>query len=210
MKFPRTFHLPFSECLSSDDKYIEDIAIFKSQEIVVTEKMDGENFSLYHNKVHARSLDSKHHESRSWIKGFHAQFKHSIPNNLQIVGENLFAKHSIYYDKLPSYFLVFSIIQNDKFIYSWDDILHICDILGLAHVPVLYRGYWDDDIIKNCFRTNSFYGAEQEGYVIRLTKQIDVIDWPKEAAKFVRKNHIQSNEHWMQQKIIKNAISQVN
>lgn len=43
--------------------------------------MDGENTSLYRNKLHARSEDSKDHKSRHWIKSFHAQIKYNIPDN---------------------------------------------------------------------------------------------------------------------------------
>src|SRR5216117_3151291 len=114
MKFPRTYHLSFSECLSSDDKYLKDISVFYENQIVVTEKMDGENFSLYRDKLHARSENSKHHESRSWIKQFHSTRKLYIPSNLQIIGENLYAKHSIHYTELPSYYLAFAVIYNDR------------------------------------------------------------------------------------------------
>src|ERR1051326_3640177 len=139
MKFPRTYHLPFSECLSSDDKRIKDTSIFEGREIVVTEKLDGENFSLYHNQLHARSEDSKHHLSRSWIKQFHSRIKYLIPPNVQICGENLFAKHSIFYSNLPNYFLVFAILRDNIFL-SWDETRKICTLLNIPTVPVLYWG----------------------------------------------------------------------
>lgn len=36
--------------------------------VVITEKMDGENTTLYRDGLHARSLDSRHHPSRNWVK----------------------------------------------------------------------------------------------------------------------------------------------
>ena len=58
-KYPRTFHLPWSPGVASDDKVIESLDAFVGREVVVTEKMDGENSSLYSNgHIHARSMDS--------------------------------------------------------------------------------------------------------------------------------------------------------
>lgn len=42
VKFPRTYHLPWSEGRSSDDKVLESLDSFIEQEVVVTVKMDGE------------------------------------------------------------------------------------------------------------------------------------------------------------------------
>lgn len=42
-KYPRTYHLPWSPGVSEDDKTISDISIFRDSEVVVSEKLDGEN-----------------------------------------------------------------------------------------------------------------------------------------------------------------------
>jgi hypothetical protein len=43
IKYPRTPHLPWSESLDDDDFVIEDVDALFENEIVMTEKMDGEN-----------------------------------------------------------------------------------------------------------------------------------------------------------------------
>jgi len=43
VKYPKTFHLPWSLGLRSDDKRLKDLSRFINQEVVVTEKVDGEN-----------------------------------------------------------------------------------------------------------------------------------------------------------------------
>lgn len=66
IKYPRTYHLPFSEGFTSDDKVLENDDIFHNKEVVVTVKMDGENTTIYPTgEYHARSLDSKHKEYHS-------------------------------------------------------------------------------------------------------------------------------------------------
>ena len=77
-KYPRTFHLPFSEGVQSDDKIMKDLSSLEGKEVIVTYKMDGENTTLYRDHMHARSIDSAFHESRSWVKQWWSTWKHAI------------------------------------------------------------------------------------------------------------------------------------
>jgi hypothetical protein len=47
---------------------------------------------------------------------------------------------------------------------------------------------------------------EVEDYVIRIAGEIPYRDYKKYTAKVVRKNHIQTDEHWLTQKIITNEL----
>lgn len=205
-KYPRTFHLPFSEGATSDDKIATDLSVFE-EEIVVTKKMDGENSTLYADYYHARSLDSKHHPSRDWLKTFHATFQHEIPENFRICGENLYAKHSIHYKNLPSYFLVFSIWENDKCL-SWNETVQYCEMLNLKTVPVLFQGKWNQspyNLHKKLLSELDF--SEDEGYVVRKSDSFLYQDFYKNVVKYVRKNHVTTSEHWMTQKIVTNLLT---
>src|SRR5690554_4811700 len=108
-KYPRTRHLPWSPGASHDDLVSREVESFVGQRIIVTEKMDGENTTLYRDHLHARSLDSRHHPSRDWVKALHGRIAHEIPERWRVCGENLYARHSIGYEALPSYFMLFSV-----------------------------------------------------------------------------------------------------
>jgi len=108
-KYPRTTHLPWSEGGSDDDRILRSTEHFRNKIVVVTEKMDGENTTMYSQHIHARSLDSKHHPSRDWVKNFWQQIRFNIPEGYRICGENMYGTHSIHYNNLKSYFLGFSI-----------------------------------------------------------------------------------------------------
>lgn len=71
-KYPRTPHLSFSPGVGEDDLKLNRHKIFANCQVVVTEKLDGENTTLYRNYIHARSLDSRHHPSRAWVKALQA------------------------------------------------------------------------------------------------------------------------------------------
>lgn len=199
IKYPRTYHLPWSEGVTSDDKINKSTNQFVGKRVIVTEKMDGENTSIYKDAIHARSLDGRNHPSRNWVKGFAQSFQYLLDDDVRLCGENLYAKHSIAYEALPSYFLGFSVWNNTTCI-SWDASCELMAKCGVLPVPVLYDGEYDEKLIK------TLYDGIAEGYVIRLADSITRDDFKTSVGKFVRQNHVQTDVHWMQSEVIKNKI----
>lgn len=207
IKYPRTLHLPWSESVTRDDRTMSDPEVhFSGRMVVVTEKMDGENTTIYSDAIHARSLDSADHASRSWVKALQARIGWQIPKGYRICGENVFAKHSIEYDNLPSYFLVFSIWNENNECLSWQDTVDMCALLELSTVPVLYTGLYDENKIKSSWHTETKKGSS-EGYVVRLEEGFSYGDFGTSVAKYVRVSHVQPDaEHWMHKKVVRNGI----
>lgn len=205
-KYPRTFHLPWSRSKSDDDKILKSASQFEGREVVVTEKLDGENTTMYRDSIHARSLDSKDHESRHWVKMLHGALSFHIPEGWRICGENVFAMHSISYEELTSYFYVFSIWNEDDQCLSWDETVEWAEMLGVEVAPVLYRGKWNEQIVKSCYTKHSVFGGEQEGYVVRVAEPFPYDHFKRSVAKFVRKNHVQTNEHWLSKPVVPNGL----
>lgn len=206
-KYPRTYHFPWSPGLQNDDRKIEDPDMFVGKTVVVTEKLDGENTSMYRDHIHARSLDSKHHPSRTAVKQIHGQIAHLIPEGWRLCGENMYAKHSIFYDTLPAYFLLFSVWTDKNECLSWKETIEWAKLLDLHTVPVLYIGPWDQEKIIACRSAKSLYGADQEGYVVRNAGSFRYEDFSKNVAKFVRKGHVQTGQFWMTQPVTPNQLA---
>jgi hypothetical protein len=202
IKYPRTHHLPFSQGWTKDDKRLSSVAHFIGKEIVMSEKMDGENSTISRDYYHARSLDSVDHPSRHWIKYFWSTIRYDIPEGWRICGENLYAQHSLGYDNLESYFQVFSIWNENNECLSWNDTEDWCKLLGLTHVPVLWRGIFDENFLKN-YKIDT---EKQEGYVIRLAESFKFEDFSTSIAKWVRSQHVQTDEHWMSKLVIPNKL----
>jgi hypothetical protein len=203
-KYPRSFHLPFSPGATNDDRILENVKHFEGKEVVVTVKMDGENSSLYRDGTHARSVSGTSHPSRDWLRGFHATFAHEIPASYRICGENLFAVHSIKYKYLSSWFQVFSIWNGDTCL-SWPDTVDYCRLLGLETVPVLYEGVWDEKHIRS-LASASHGGDPMEGYVVRTKHSFLVENFGTNLAKYVRPNHVQTDQHWKSKPIEVNRL----
>lgn len=200
VKYPRTYHLPWSPGLTKDDRQHRDMSNFQGREVVMTLKMDGENTTMYQDHIHARSVDSGGHLSRNWVKGFHAQRQGDIPHEWRICGENLYAKHSIAYDKLPSYFLGFSVWNDRNECLSWDETLEWFDLLDIIPVAVLYRGIYDEKRIKDLEKDFDF--DRDEGYVLRVTDSLSYGEFRNCVGKFVRKDHVQTAKHWFRGQVI--------
>lgn len=195
IKYPRTYHLPWSEGISSDDRVVGSLATFEGQRVIVTEKMDGENTSLYRDCIHARSVDGRSHPSRDWVKRFWSGISADIPEGWRICGENLYAKHSIQYNDLPTYFMGFSMWNEWNVCLGWDETLEWFALIGITPVPVLYDGTFDEKAIRRLWDEKDW--GQQEGYVVRLADPIGYGEFRHKFAKFVRKGHVQTAKHWM-------------
>jgi len=205
VKYPRTYHFLWSPGLQNDDRQLPSTEGWQGRQVVITEKMDGEGTTFYHDGLHARSVDDMEpHPSRTFIKAIHAACKFDIPDNYRVCGENLTAVHSIKYTDLPSYFMVFS-IWNGLTCLSWEETMEWSALLGLRTVPVLYWGEYSDDVCKAmCDLLNP---TTQEGLVVRPAARFHYRDFPKVVGKYVRKSHVQTDEHWMRKEVEFNGLA---
>lgn len=210
VKYPRTYHLPWSESISKDDRVLNNVNNFINKQVVVTIKMDGENSSIYNDYFHARSIDSINHESRNYVKNLVSKIQYDIPNEWRICGENIFAKHTIEYNNLESYLLIFSIWNEKNICLNWKETKEWCELLNLKTVPVLFTGIFDEGYIKYLYKNFKLENKDEtEGYVIRLYDEFSYRNFRNSVAKFVDKKFsrdLENRHYWMNKKIIQNKL----
>lgn len=207
LKYGRTPHLLFSETVTDDDKRLKDHNNFVGRDVVASIKMDGECSGItFTGKSHARSVDSKHHESRNHLKEFAASIKGSMPSDYKIFGENMYARHSIEYNELDSLFYGFAMYKGQTCL-SWEETLDWFALLDITPVPVIYSGIWDESLVKELFK--SVVSNGHEGIVVRLSNAFEYHDMGVSIAKAVRFNHVQTSKHWMHQQCIRNKVKKV-
>ena len=194
VKYPRTFHAPWSYCVHSDDKVIPTTEVFEGKRVIVTEKMDGENTTLYRNYFHARSIDSKNHESRNLAKALHATFAHEIPEGWRICCENLYMVHSIKYNDLKSVLYGLSVWNEKNECLDWEDTVTWFQLLGLPQPKVLYDGLYNEHLIKDLYDNDRDW-SNSEGLVVRVADSFHFKDFKNYVMKVVRKNHVQTTKH---------------
>lgn len=217
-KYSRTYHLPYSLSRTEDDKTMKDDSVFHNKEVVVSIKGDGENTNIYGDGyTHARSLDSASHPSRDWLKAWISQWAYKLDKDLRVCGENMYALHSIHYQHLKSYFYGFGLYQDD-YCFDIDTTLDLFNDLGIRHAPIIYRGIYDKEKILTAFKAyhqnplaeglglsakiesgNVIYLDENpiaEGFVVRVAEGFNMSEFSKNVGKYVRKGHVQTDEHW--------------
>lgn len=208
-KYPRTFHFPWSPGGTSDDKRLADVSPLVGAEIVVTEKCDGSNLTYTRKNVFSRSHSGPPaHPSFDLAKATHGRIGHTISEGISIFCEYCYAVHSIAYERLPQYSLVFGVRDDvSGLFWDWDMVVAQASDLGLPTVPVLFRGVVNSAeelriLTEKLSRGPSTYGGPREGIVARITAAFPEDMFGKNVAKWVRKDHVQTDEHWLHQAIV--------
>ncbi len=197
-KYPRTFHLPYSLKKGEDDKVLASDDILEGKQVVVTEKMDGENTTIYADYLHARSIDSDWDESKRWLDRLRTFIEPDIPKGWRICGENLFYKHTIHYNQLDTLFYVYSIWNEQNECLSWKETLDWCQLLNLQPIPVIYQGLYKKDTILHAFANYTKSATYPvEGFVVRLSESFAFENFKQSVAKFVNDTfQITTTRHW--------------
>ncbi|WP_283139092.1 RNA ligase family protein [Rhizohabitans arisaemae] len=202
VQYPRTPHLPWSPGATSDDVRTGDLSGLRGREVVVTEKLDGENTTLYPDGMHARSRDSAHHPSRAWVKGLLGRIGGRIPPGWRVCGENVYARHSIAYPGLASWFYGFSVWDGDRCL-DWDRTVSFLRELGVPVPPVLWRGVFDERALR-ALRLDT---ERHEGYVVRAAAGFAREEFAGRVAKWVRPQHVRTGTHWMHAAVVPNGLA---
>lgn len=199
-KYPRTYHFPFSEGAVNDDRIQDEWQALLAQEIVVTEKLDGENTCIKSSGVYARSHGAVNRNP--WAKPIWEIWDRvgKSLQDLHLFGENLYAIHSITYERLDSHFYLFAVRDNGLWL-SWDEVEWYAQLLDLPTVPLLERGTFTatqlQKIIANQQAQGSCFGGKSEGVVCRNAAAFPETEFAQQVLKYVRKNHVQTDEHWI-------------
>ncbi len=205
-KYPRTYHLPFSEGLQNDDRKVSDDwwEHLKGKTLLLSEKLDGESCAMTHFDVFARShgAPTRNPWSRNlWDKGgLHDQVKSLIGEDEIVYGENLYGVHSIEYNRLIALYHIFA-VRNEERWYSWKEVCEMSDIMGIPTVPVLEcREFSSPKELEECIYTlmknGSRYGDVIEGIVVRTLESFPLDKFSENVVKYVRKNHVQTDKFW--------------
>lgn len=211
-KYDRTYHFTFSPGTTSDDRinqnYFTDILNIK--QIVVTEKLDGENTCLNQFGVFARSHAAPTiHPWANYLKERWVMLKNDL-DDLEIFGENLYAIHSIEYQNIEHHFYVFA-IREDKHWLSWEEVKFYAAMLDFPVVPEIttmnepFNQLEFENSILDIIKEESTFGSKDvltrqkcsmEGVVCRNTSAYSTTDFKNNVFKYVRKSHVKTDVHW--------------
>ena len=207
-KYPRSFHLPWSPGGTSDDKRLRDVGRLVDTEVVITEKCDGSNLTYTRKSVFSRShAGPPSHPSFDLAKATHARIAHMLPEGLSLFCEYCYAVHSIEYDALVDHSMVFGARDDTTGVFlDWDSVVARALDVGLPTVPVLFRGVVGSARTLEALTTSlsaepSALGGMREGVVVRRAGAFTEAELATSLGKWVRRDHVQTDEHWSHQAI---------
>lgn len=200
-KYPRTYHLPWSKSITSDDKISQDVSSLIGIDIVITEKLDGSNTAITKDGVYGRShaeFSRNPWDIKSWE--LYRKIKNDIGEDIFIFGEGMFGIHSIEYSNLKSYFYMFGIRDNNIWI-PWEKVEEYSYLLEIPTVPILFKGVINSEkelqsIINKLTSEPSELGGMREGIVARNADMFHNDDFSTNVLKWVRKDHVTTDIHW--------------
>ena len=91
--------------------------------------------------------------------------------------------------------------RNEERWYSWNEVCELAEILKLYTVPILERRIFVspedlENTINEYMKKGSAFGDTIEGVVVRNAGSFLLDDFSKNVVKYVRANHVQTDEHW--------------
>ena len=199
--YPRTMYAPYTPCESPGYRTLsmEDMENFVGKRIIITEKLDGTNTTLYNGNVYTRSGRRSRHKIHGMVKKYHAWKVWDAP---KLSGEDIYAVHSLEYDAVQpdKTFYAFHLRLGRKFM-EWDYLVKYTNELEIPIVPLLFDGVCDSveevqEKHMEIFESGSRLGPTPEGAVMRIADRIPAMEFSKDMCKVVRRDHVQTDEHW--------------
>jgi hypothetical protein len=155
-KYPRTHHIQGSRLQPGDeDLTAVPFADLAGRHLVVEEKIDGANAGVcfVRGTLHLQSRghfltggERERHFAllKSWARCHEARLREALGERYVMYGEWVYAKHTIFYDALPHYFLEFDVLdrESDAFL-DTPSRQRLLAGVPVASVPVLADGRFE-------------------------------------------------------------------
>lgn len=209
-RFPHTPHLLWlGEGQPRDDKVLSNHEVKRllQGEVVIEEKLDGANLGFSLDKNGQLQVQNRGHylpqpyagqfsRLNGWLCQHNEALREYLTPDLILFGEWCAARHSLDYETLPDWFLLFDLYDRKvrKF-WSAERRNQLADKLELAVVPLLKRSVLNrSQLIHLLEDTKSQCRAGKvEGVVVRR----DSLLWNESRAKLVNKEFVQAiDDHW--------------
>lgn len=250
-KYPRTQHLEGSR-LQPGDEDLDSVpfAAIQGRFLVVEEKLDGANTGLSFDESGKLWLQSRGHYLtggprekhynlfKQWAHCHQAPLYEAIGDRYVLYGEWLYAKHTIFYDVLPHYFLEFDLYDRETETFlSTARRREILSEAPVDSVPVLLEGTpgkleelldqighslyksdrWKEVLTEVCHKLSldperiareTDASDEMEGLYIKVEEQGEVVERYKWVRHGFLTSVVDSGSHWLSRPIVPNQLAE--
>jgi len=217
-KYEKTFRIVVPEIDVRGKFFLsnKEVQLLLAGDVIVEEKMDGANTGIirhkrgFHLQKRGSLMEQGEHEQfgffYNWAYRQNYELVMSIPMNHIVYGELLYATHTLYYDKLPNYFLVFDVWTGQKWM-DYDQRNEFCTKFGFHQVPFITKGSFGVSDLFSLISDKSAYGEKSEGIVIKRYRKNEYLRGKIVKAEFIK--HLDENDHWMKYSVKRNKLAEL-
>lgn len=217
-RFPKTPHLIWlGNERPRQDKVlsVNEANALLAHPVTIEEKVDGANLGIsflgeelrVQNRGAYLSPDAFHAQFKPlkhWLHVHHLRLKHALGTDLILFGEWCFATHSIYYSRLPDWFLAFDVydVKAKRFwsVKRRDILVREAD---LNSVPLISQGLTNVEDAKKLLGPSRLTDGPAEGVYLRWDNE----GFLEQRAKVVRPEFHQAiGPHWTQKSLRTNSL----
>ena len=249
-KYPRTPHIEGSRLQPGDEDLSQiPFSAIAGKNLVIEEKCDGANSAISFDENGELLLQSRGHYltggyrerhynlMKQWAMVHKDAFYEVLGKRYIMYGEWMYAKHTVYYDALPHYFLEFDILDRETGVFLDTPSRHeLIKELPVVSVPVLGTGVYQskEEMLKLLGQSNYVTGNQREnlyravvklgldaerscnetelsGFMEGLYIKVEENGQVADRMKYVRAAFLQcvdfSETHWIDRPIIPNRLA---
>ena len=214
-RFPHTPHIAWlGKGMPRDDKVLtlHEADALLSDDVVIEEKLDGANLGITvspEGDVRAQNRGQYLHlpmrgqfeKLQGWLKIRSDLLFDALGEELILFGEWCAARHSIEYERLPNWYVVFDVYDR-KAGRFWSTARRnaLAVQLNLPVVPKLLHGQTSLKALRDLLlsQQSAFRNGSLEGVIIRC----ESVEWLESRGKLVRPDFVQTiGEHWSHRRI---------
>jgi hypothetical protein len=248
-KYPRTRHVEGSR-LQPGDHDLDAVPVrdLVGQNLVIEEKLDGANAGISFGPGRELRLQSRGHYLtgghrerhfalfKTWANAHRRALWELLGERYLLYGEWLYAKHTIFYDRLPHYFLEFDLVDRETGLFLATDRRHALLAGGpVRSVPVLWTGAAEQARLPGLITTALYKSArwrerlaevaavrgldrtrvaaetdssdEMEGLYIKAEHDGRVVGRYKYVRASFLTSVVDSGSHWLDRPIVPNQLA---
>ena len=200
-------------CLSKDE-----VKRLLGATVVIEEKLDGANSGVIRHKS-GFSLQKKgslvgqsEHLQFQYFHNWANRLKYdnimAVPPGYIVYGELMYIVHTIYYNRLPDYFIVFDVWNGRQYM-DRESKEEFCKEFGFQIIPLIVQGHFEVKELYSLIPKVSSFGNVAEGIVVKRYREFSTRRNDYMRGKVVKKEFlkfVEENEHWTREKMKVNSL----
>lgn len=220
-RFPHTPHLAWlGDVYPRDDKLLscQEAKEFLTGEVLVEEKLDGANLGISlgsdgvlqvqnRGQFLVGTYGGQFSRLSSWLGQHQYDLCNHIQKNMILFGEWCAARHSLDYQSLPDWFVLFDVYDRSEQKF-WNSTRRN-ELAKLLKLPVIASAFQGETTLKELIELlkgseSQYRSGPPEGFVVRKQSA----KWCESRAKLVRAEFTQSiDDHWRSRAIEWNRVN---